>query len=182
MSEPSEITLVRQRSVLDCGIAAAAMIAGATYDEAWSRLAPPPASASTASAYNQRETQFLNEKGWYASAQVALNTVVPLDQLMSVIHNDADVRQAFERAQRARLVLAFADGAKPDHTVVWDSGNEDVVYDPSRGIVRLSELFKNAGLQSYSGTLGMTSHSYQPGQPILAWIVTEQGFVPRTDR
>jgi hypothetical protein len=180
MSPLREITLVRQRSVLDCGIATAAMIAGATYDEAWSRLAPPPASPSTAAAYNQRETQFLNEKGWWASVQVALHTVVPLDDLMSVIRNDTNVRQAFERAQRVRLVLAFADGAKPDHTVVWDSGNEDVVYDPSRGIIRVSEIFNNAGLQSYGGTLGMTSFSYQPGQPILAWIITEEGFVPPT--
>ena len=154
------------------------MVAGVTYEEAWSRLAPPPSTPATTVAYHQRETQFLNEKGWYASSQVALNTIVLLGDLLHVIKNDANVSQAFEKAQRVRLVLAFADGAKPDHSVVWDSSNEEVVYDPSRGIVPLSELFNDSGLQSYSGTLGMTSFSYQPGEPIQAWIITEEGFVP----
>ncbi len=177
-AEPSEIKLVRQQGQYDCGIATAAMIAGVTYEEAWSRLAPPPSTPATTVAYHKREADFLNEKGWWASSQVVLKTVVPLDHLLQVIRDDANVKQAFENAQRVRLVLAFADGAKPDHTVVGDKGNEEVVYDPSRGIVPVSELFNHAGLQSYSGTLGMTSFSYQPGQPIQAWIITEKGFVP----
>ena len=82
---------------------------------------------------------------------------------------------AVDKSQRARIVLAFADGAKPDHSVVWDRDHGDVVFDPSRGVIQMSELFHDAGLQSYSGTLGMTAYCYQPGWPIQTLIKTEEG-------
>lgn len=174
---PSKIQLVRQRSELDCGIATAAMIAGVTFNEAWTALAPPPDPA-TYLAYHERETRFFNEKGWWAAAQIVLKTIIPLDHLYQLINEDANIKQAFEHSERMRLVVAFADGAKPDHAVVVDDENQKTVFDPSRGMISIDDLFKPSGLQTYSGTLGMTSFVYQPGQPIQTWTKTEHGYVP----
>ena len=178
---PSKIQLVRQRSELDCGIATAAMIAGVTYEEAWGPLAPPPATTVTYKTYHERETRFLNEMGWWAASQIVLKTVVDLGQLQQLIDEDDNIKRAFEQSQRVRLVVAFADGAKPDHTVVLDEENEELVFDPSRGIIPVDDLFKASGLQTYSGTLGMTSFTYQPGQPIQTWSKTEHGYVPPSE-
>lgn len=172
---PSKIQVVLQRGQYDCGIATAAMIAGATYGEAWNALAPPPVTPATAVDYNDRETRFLNDRGWWASSEVVLTTVSTLEDLRCVIWRDVNLKKALDECQRVRLVVAFADGAKPDHTVVLDDDNDDLVFDPARGIFAEADLFKPFGLQSYSGTLGMTSYCYQPGQPIKAWISIEEG-------
>ena len=58
--------------------------------------------------------------------------------------------------------------------------DENVVFDPARGVIPISELFADVGFQSYSGTLGIMSYSFQPGQPTEAWIITEEGFIPPT--
>jgi hypothetical protein len=175
---PSDIRLVRQRNELDCGIATAAMIAGVTFDEAWRALAPSPATAATYIAYHERETRFLNEKGWWAASQIVLKTVIDLGHLRHLINEDANIKEAFDKSKRVRLVVAFADGAKPDHTVVLDEDHEELVYDPARGVFPIDDLFNPFGPQTYSGTLGMTSFVYQPGQPIQTWTKTEHGYVP----
>jgi hypothetical protein len=93
------------------------------------------------------------------------------------IDKEQSFKDAVEKSQRARIVLAFADGAKPDHVVVWDRDHGDVVFDPSRGVISMSDLFNDAGLQTYSGTLGMTAYCYQPGHPIQTLVKTEEGVV-----
>ena len=130
--------------------------------------------------YNAREQAFLNERGWWTTSQFLLRTVINLGELKSEIERDSNVAKAVESAQRCRLILAFSDGTKPDHSVVWDRSNEDVVFDPARGVIPIPELFADVGLQSYSGTLGIMSYSFQPGQPTEAWIATEKGFEPPT--
>lgn len=177
---PEQIRLVRQRRLDDCGIATAAMIAGVSYSAAWKRLAPPPATVEHAAAYHSREIKFLNQKGWWPSAQLLLKTVVSLEEMDWIIDNEERFKQAVEKSQRARIVLAFADGTKPDHSVIWDRDHQDVVFDPSRGVVPISELFNDAGLQTYSGALGFMAFCYQPGQPIRTLIKQEEGFVPPT--
>jgi hypothetical protein len=171
------IKLVRQQQSDDCGIATAAMIVGLSYREAWRLLSPPPASPEHAAAYTEREIKLFNEIGWWASAQLVLKTVVSLEDMDWVINGEERFKDAFDKSQRARIVLAFADGAKPDHSVVWDRDHGEVVFDPSRGVIQMSELFNDAGLQSYSGTLGMTAFCYQPGQPIQTLIKTEESVV-----
>lgn len=175
---PDRIRLVRQEHGDTCGIACVAMIASVSYREAWVRLAPPPAKAEFASAYLNREMAFLKENGWWPSAQLLLNTVISLEELDSIIDSDEKFKKAVENSQRVRLVLAFSDGSKPDHSVIWDRDCKDVVFDPSCGEVPISKLFNDAGLQTYSGTLGLTAFCYQPGQPIQTLIKTEEGFVP----
>lgn len=167
---PDEIKLVRQQGLHDCGIATAAMIANVSYREAWEKLAPPPSTESEAVAYLAREIAFLNAAGWWPSAQLVLDTVMSAEAMDWIIESEEKFKEAVDSSQRARIVLAFADGAKPDHAVVWDRDHKDVVYDPSRGVVAVSELFNYAGLHSYSGTLGMTAFRYQPGQPIQTLI------------
>jgi hypothetical protein len=167
-----DIELVLQEHPDGCGIATVAMITGVSYREAWERLAPSP-TQQTLADYHARETSFLNEKGWWASSQIVLHTVVGLDGLDAVIDRDPRVKHAAENSHRLRLVMAFADGAKPDHTVVWDRNHKDVVFDPSRGVVHISGLFLPFGEQTYSGTLGMTSFTYQPGQPMQTWVIRE---------
>jgi hypothetical protein len=152
------------------------MIASVSYREAWQRLAPPPADEESAGPYHRREADFLNEKGWWPSAQLALKTVIGPEEMDAIIESEARFKEAVESSNRLRLVLAFSDGTKPDHSVVWDRNRKDVVFDPSRGVIPISELFEEAGPQTYSGTLGFTAFRYQPGQPILALIRTELGF------
>ena len=41
----------------------------------------------------------------------------------------------------------------------------------------MSDLFNHAGLQTYSGTLGMTAYCYQPAHPIQTLVKTEEGVV-----
>jgi hypothetical protein len=152
------------------------MIASVSYREAWQRLAPPPADELSAGSYLRRETDFLNKKGWWPSAQLALKTVVGSEELDSIIESEARFNEAVENSHRLRLVLAFSDGTKPDHAVVWDREHKNVIFDPSRGVIPTSKLFEDAGLQTYSGTLGFTAFRYQPGQPIQALIKTEFGY------
>lgn len=175
---PNQMKLVLQEHPDGCGIACAAMIVGVSFREAWERLAPPPTKAESASAYQNRELPFLQEKGWWPSAQLLLKTVIGLEELDSIVESEERFKLVVESSQRLRLVMAFADGAKPDHTVIWDNSHREVIFDPSRGEMPLSELFHNAGLQTYSGTLGFTAFCYQPGQPIQTLIKTEEGFVP----
>jgi hypothetical protein len=170
---PGKIRLVRQERLDDCGIACVAMIASVSYHEAWDRLAPPPVRTESASAYLERETTFLNEKGWWPSAQLLLKTAIRLEELDSIIDGEERFKNTVENSQRLRLILAFSDGTKPDHAVIWDKDCKDVVFDPSRGEVPISKLFSNAGLQTCSGTLGFTAFCYQPGQPIQALIKKE---------
>ncbi len=120
----------------------------------------------------------MSEKGWWPSAQLLLKTVVSLEELDSIIDSDEQFRKAIENSQRVHIILAFADGVKPDHVVVWDRDHKDVVFDPARGVVPLAELFNAAGPQSYSGSLGLTAFCYQPGQPVRTLVKTEEGFVP----
>ncbi len=174
---PYAIKLVYQQHSDGCGIASAAMIAGISYREAWERLAPPPANDEHAVAYNARELKLLNEIGWWVSAQLLLKTVLSLEDMDWVIDSEEKFKDAVDKSQRARIFLAFADGAKPDHSVVWDRDHGDVVFDPTLGVIPMSELFNNAGLQTYSGTFGMTAFCYQPGQPIQTLIKTEVGVV-----
>jgi hypothetical protein len=173
---PNAIKLVYQQHPDGCGIATAAMIAGISYREAWEKLAPPPVIAEHAAPYNARELKLLNEIGWWASAQLVLKTVVSLEDMDWAIDSEERFKDAVEQSQRARIVLAFADGTKPDHSVVWDRDHGDVVFDPSRGVISISDLFKDAGLQTYSGTLGMTAFCYQPGHPIQTLIKKEEGI------
>jgi hypothetical protein len=172
---PNAIKLVYQEHPDGCGIASVAMIAGISYREAWERLAPPPVIVEHAAAYNDRERKLLNEIGWWASAQLVLKTVVSLEDMDGEIDREERFKVAVDKSQRARFVLAFADGAKPDHSVVWDRDYQDVVFDPTRGVIPLSDLFNDCGLQTYSGTLGFTAFCYQPGQPIQTLIKTEKG-------
>jgi hypothetical protein len=174
---PNAIKLVYQQHPYGCGIASAAMIAGISYREACERLAPPPDKHEHAAAYNNREIALLNEIGWWASTQLLLKTVVSLENMDWIIDSEERFKDAVDKSQRARIFLAFADGAKPDHSVVWDRAHGDVVFDPSRGVIPMSELFNDAGLQSYSGTFGMTAFCYQPGQPIQTLIKTEESVV-----
>jgi hypothetical protein len=175
---PDQIRLVRQEHDDACAIACMAMIVSISYREAWGRLAPPPAKAEFATAYLDREIALLNEKGWWPSAQLLLKTVISPEDLDSIIDGDDKFRKAVENSQRVLLVLAFSDGAKPDHSVVWDRDCKDVVFDPSRGEVSIAKLFNDVGLQAYSGIVGLTAFCYQPGQPVQTLIKTEEGFVP----
>ncbi len=175
---PDEIKLVYQQHPGACGVATTAMIAGVSYVEAWGRLAPPPSNAEPIAAYHQREMRFLNEKGWWASAQLLLKTVISLDEMDSIIDSEEIFKTVVENSQRVRILLAFADGTEPDHAVVWDKDHSDVVFDPARGVVPVSKLFNHAGLQSYSGTRGFIAFRYQPGKPIQTLVKSEEGFVP----
>jgi hypothetical protein len=144
-------------------------------------LGPPPSKAEFAAAFRDREIAFLKEKGWWPSAQLLLKTVISLEELDSIIESEERFKKAVENSQRVLLILAFSDGAKPDHSVVWDRDFKDVVFDPSRGEVPISELFDEAGPQTYSGTLGFTSYCYRPKELIQTLIKTEEGAVPPTD-
>jgi len=154
------------------------MIAGVSYAEAWQRLAPPPISPEVMAEYHERDRRFLNEKGWWPSAQLVLRTVVSADQMNAIIDGEEKFRTTVDNAQRVRIVLSFADGAKPDHTVIWDRDHKDVVFDPARSVVPVAELFNPAGLQSYSGALGFTAFCYDPRHPIQTLVKTENGILP----
>jgi hypothetical protein len=175
---PDGIKMVFQEHGDTCGIACIAMIVSVSYEEACANLAPPPSAVESAGAYSQRETVFLNAKGWWASAQLALKTVVRLEDLDAMIDSEERFKQAVETSHRLRLILAFSDGSKPDHSVVWDKSYPDQIFDPPRGQIPISTLSEDYGPQSYSGTLGFTAFSYQPGLPIQALIKTEVGFEP----
>ena len=170
---PGKIRLVLQERIDDCAIACVAMITSVSYHEVWDRLAPPPVKIEFADAYHNRERAFLQERGWWPSAQLLLETAISLEQLDSIIDSEERFKTTVENSQRLRLILAFSDGTKPDHVVIWDKDCKDVVFDPSSGEVPISKLFNDAGLQTYSGTLGFTAFCYQPGQPIQTLIKKE---------
>jgi hypothetical protein len=167
------IKLVRQEHMYGCGIATAAMIAGTSYRETFEKIGIMPTSDEAAAIYVSREGKFLNARGWWASAQLVLKTTVNLETLDHFIERDANISRAVANSQRRRIVLAFSDGSKPDHSVIWDKDNEDVVFDPALGVVPISQLFNVSGEQSYSGTLGFMSFSFQPGKPIKTWTSQE---------
>jgi hypothetical protein len=96
-----------------------------------------------------------------------------LDTLNALIERDVKMSKAVENSQRMRIMLAFSDGKKPDHSVIWDKDNEKVVYDPALGVVPISQLFKLSGEQSYAGTVGFMSFTFQPGSPIQTLISQE---------
>jgi hypothetical protein len=171
-----KLRMVFQGDEDSCGIACAAMITGSPYLEALRRLWPPPVSPEVTAAYSERERAFLHEKGWWESAQLLLTTARDISQIDACIESEDRFQNTVEASQRLRLILAFADGSKPDHSAVWDRNYKNVVLDPARGIIRLTELFENVGAQSYSGVLGFTSFCFQPGQPIQTLIKTEAGF------
>jgi hypothetical protein len=175
-SIPNGIKMVFQKHRDTCGIACIAMIASVSYEEACSRLAPPPSNLESACAYGLRETAFLNSQGWWASAQLALKTVVSLGDLDGMIESEERFKKAVEGSQRLRLILAFSDGSKPDHSVVWDKNYPDQIFDPSRGLIPIPALFEDVGPQSYSGSVGFTAFCFSPGKPIQALIKTEVGF------
>jgi hypothetical protein len=151
------------------------MIASVSYREAWSKLAPPPVNQDLGGAYRDRELAFLQEKGWFPSAQLLLKTVIGLAELDLIAESEDRFSVAVENSQRVRLVLAFRDGAKPDHCVMVEKGQTDVVFDRAVGIIPIAKLFDDTGPQSYLGTLGFTAYCYRPGRPILTLIKTEQG-------
>lgn len=126
-----------------------------------------------------RELAFLNEKGWWPSAQLVLETVIDLNELDQIIDGEERFKIAVESSHRLRLVLAFADGTKPDHVTIWDRDRKDVVFDPALGVVPISKLFDDHGPQTYSGTLGFTAFRYQPGNPIQTLIKSEIGKISR---
>jgi hypothetical protein len=66
--------------------------------------------------------------------------VIALEQLDSEIENNIPFKIAVEGSQRILFVLAFADGSEPDRSVIWDRDFKDVVFDPGRGIVPVSDL------------------------------------------
>jgi hypothetical protein len=142
---PDGIKMVFQEHGDTCGIACIAMIVSVSYEEACANLAPPPSTVESAGAYSQRETAFLNAKGWWASAQLALKTLVSLEDLDAMIDSEERFKQAVEASQRLRLILAFSDGSKPDHSVVWDKSYPDQIFDPSRGQIPMSTLFEDDG-------------------------------------
>lgn len=174
---PDAIRLVCQEHADTCGIACIAMITSVSYREACEMLAPPPSKVEFAAAFRDREIAFLKEKGWWPSAQLLLKTVISLEELDSIIDSEERFKKAVENSQRVLLVLAFLDGAKPDHSVIWDRDFKDVVFDPARGEVPISKLFDDAGPQTYSGILGVTSYCYRPKEPIQTLIKTEEGAV-----
>jgi hypothetical protein len=146
--------------------------------EALNALAPPPSDSVSAEVYRDREIAFLNGRGWWPSAQLVLNSGIDLDTLDSI--SEDRFRIAVENSHRLRIVLAFADGVKPDHTVIWDRDRKEVVFDPALGVVPIAKLFDDHGSQTYSGTLGFTAYKYQPGNPIQTLI--KHGIVPIPDR
>jgi hypothetical protein len=170
--DPGEIRLVRQRQGDDCGIATVAMIAGVSYHEAYGRLAPPPSEMGVVGAYHDRETAFLKEKDWWASAQLKFKDAANFERVCRIINKHERLTEIVENSQRVRLVLAFADGEKLNHAVVWDRKHKDEVFDPSRGVISILKLFNDAGRQSYSGVLEFTAFRYSPGQAIEPLCMT----------
>jgi SEC-C motif-containing protein len=169
------IKLIRQEHPEGCSIATAAMVAGTSYREAFAAIDIMSTSEESAAIYMPREGKFLNDRGWWVSAQLVLKTVVDLDTLDGLVARDAEISKAVENSHRLRLILAFRDGKKPDHSVIWDKDNKDVIYDPVSGVVPISQLLKLSGKQSYAGALGFMSFTFSPGKPIQALISQENG-------
>jgi hypothetical protein len=172
-AKPSPIMLVCQQKTDDCAIATVAMIASVSYSEVWEKLSPPPSVPENVDGYHTRETAFLKEKDWWPAAQFKLEAVANLDTFYSLVDSQDEVfRDAVVKSQRLRFILPFHDGTKPDHAVVWDRERGDVIFDPSRGIIALSDLLGHCGKQTYSGILGMTAFCYSPGQPMDTLVRT----------
>jgi hypothetical protein len=167
------IKLVRQEHVDGCAIATAAMVAGISYRETLAAIGARPTSDESAAIYLTREGKFFNDRGWWVSAQLVLKTTVDLDALDALVERDVKMSKAVKNAQRLRVFLAFSDGKKPDHSVIWDKDNENVVYDPALGVIPISQLLRLPGEQSYAGTLGFMSFTFQPEKPIQTLISQE---------
>ncbi len=167
------IKLVRQEHTNGCAIATAAMVVGASYRETLESIGIIPISEESAAIYITREGKFLNERGWWVSGQLVLKTTVGLDTLDALIERDAKMSKAVKDSHRMRIMLAFSDGKKPDHSVIWDKDNEKCVYDPALGVVSISQLLKFNGEQSYAGTVGFMSFTFQPCRPIQTLISQE---------
>jgi SEC-C motif len=134
------IKLVRQEDIDGCAIATAAMVAGTSYRETLEKIGIMPTSEESAAIYMSREGKFFNDRGWWVSAQLVLKTTVDLDTLDALIERDVKMSKAVKNSQRLRIFLAFSDGKKPDHSVIWDKDNKDVVYDPTLGVVPISHI------------------------------------------
>jgi hypothetical protein len=167
------IRFVRQEHADGCSIATAAMVVGASYQETLAAIGIMSTSDESAAIYMPREGKFLNDRGWWVSGQLVLKTVVDLDTLDALIDRDAKMSEAVKNSQRLRIFLAFSDGEKPDHSVIWDKDNKDVVYDPGLGVIPVSQLFNLSGEQSYAGALGFMSFTFSPGKPIQTLISQE---------
>ena len=173
--QPETIRLVKQEHRDTCGIACAAMIVGASYREALAHLSPPPSMPSLLEAYGEREERFFQERGWWASAQLLLKTLVDLDTVDAIIEEEKAFREAVEGSQRIRLVVVLPDGTKPDHVVIWDKDLQDRIYDPAVGVVPTSTLFDTVNPYGYKGSIGFTAFCFSPGKPIKTLIKTELG-------
>jgi len=167
------IKLVRQEHIDGCAIATAAMVVGASYQETLKGMGVMPTSDELAALYVTREGKFFNGRGWWVSAQLVLKTTVDLETLDALIERDVKISKAVKNSQRMRIVLAFSDGKKPDHSVMWDKDDETVVYDPVLGVIPISQLLKVSGEQSYAGAVGFMSFTFQPGKPIQTLISQE---------
>jgi hypothetical protein len=167
------IKLVLQEHADGCSIATAAMVAGTSYRESLAAIDIMSTSEESAAIYMPREGKFFNDRGWWVSAQLVLKTIVDLDTLDALIDRDAKISEAVKNSNRLRIFLGFRDGKKPDHSVIWDKDNKDVVYDPVLGVVPISQLLKLSGEQSYSGALGFMSFTFSPGSPIQTLISQE---------
>jgi hypothetical protein len=167
------IKFVRQEHVDGCSIATAAMVVGASYRETLAAIGIMSTSEESAAIYMPREGKFLNDRGWWVSGQLVLKTVVDLDTLDALIERDAKMSEAVKNSHRLRIFLAFSDGGKPDHSVIWDKDNKDLVYDPGLGVIPVSQLFKLSGEQSYAGALGFMSFTFSPGKAVPTLISQE---------
>lgn len=167
------IRLVHQEHPDGCSIATAAMVAGTSYQETLAAIGSLSISEESAAIYMPREGKFLNDRGWWVSAQLVLKTVVDLDELDALIDRDAKISEAVKNSHRLRIFLAFPDGKKPDHSVIWDKDNKDVVYDPALGVVPISQILKLSGEQRYAGALGFMSFTFSPGKTIPTLISQE---------
>jgi len=149
------------------------MVAGTSYRETLAAIGIMSTSEESAAIYMSREGKFFNDRGWWVSAQLVLKTIVDLDTLDAFIERDAKISEAVKNSHRLRIVLAFRDGKKPDHSVIWDKDSKDVVYDPVLGVVPISQLLKLSGEQSYLGALGFMSFTFSPGTPIQTLVSQE---------
>jgi len=175
------IKLVRQEDDDGCSIATAAMVAGTSYRETLAAIGTLSTSEESAVIYMAREGKFLNDRGWWVSAQLVLKTVVDLETLHALIERDAKMSEAVKNSPRLRIFLAFPDGKKPDHSVIWDKDNKDVVFDPALGVLPTEQLFKLSGEQRYSGALGFMSFTFSPGMPIQTLIAQENSHKVKID-
>ena len=179
---PDRIRLVIQEHTDGCGIACAAMIASVSYIEAWERLAPPPATEQITFTYHDRESTFLIERGWWATAQLLLKTVVSLEEVESMIESEERFRKAVETSHRIRFVVAFLDGSKPDHSVIWDTTCPRTLSSTPPRISFYVIVIRRCWAANVFRYFGVDSVRYQPGRPIQTLIKTEVELDPWSAR